>query len=259
MKHTTLSLLLAAVPASAASLTGLWEFDNSANPAQATVGADLGFAGAAPGTWSATLADDASTPLSGVITTAAAASANIITASHGIAPNGGGLYVNQWSVLVDIHSPAGSRNSWRTIFQTNTGNSNDGDYFIDPTSDTLGVAALTYSASPINETVWTRLVVTFDLAASDVRTYLNGSLFHTHSIAGGLDGRFALDPQLLFFSDNDGDNAPMNVGAIALWEGALTAGEVSALGSAGAAIVPEPSAALAAASALLLGGLRRRR
>lgn len=262
MKSTSIALLLAVVPAGAASLTGLWEFDNSANLAQATVGADLSFAGAAPGTWSATLADDSSTPLTGVITTAAATSANTISASHGIAPNGGGLYVNQWTVLVDIHSPVGSRSSWRTIFQTNMGNANDGDYFIDPSADTVGVGAITYSASAMNESVWTRLVVTFDLAASgpsDIRTYLNGSLFHTHTLSDGLDGRFSLDPALLFFSDNDGDNAPMNVGAIAMWDGALTAGEVSALGSAGASIVPEPSSALAGVSALLIAALRRRR
>jgi hypothetical protein len=44
--------------ASGATLTGLWLFDNSANPAEATVGSDLVFSGTSP-SHSSTLADDA--------------------------------------------------------------------------------------------------------------------------------------------------------------------------------------------------------
>lgn len=258
MKHTLFLLLFATAPVGAATLAGLWEFNNSGNLAQATVGTDLSFSGSAPGSWSATLADDASNALTGVITTPAGAQANIISATHGIAPNGGGIYVNQYSILVDIHSPASSRNTWRAIYQTNTTNSNDGDYWIRDNDDLLGNSVLGYTPTAIDETVWSRLVVTFDLGANDVRTYLNGSLVYAHGV-GGLDGRFSLDPQVLFFADENGENAPMNVGAIAIWDGVLTAGDVSALGAAGAAI-PEPGTAslLVGVFVLLLGARRRR-
>lgn len=264
-KHicTALALFGASMaPSMAATLTGLWEFSDSGNLGQATVGNNLTFAGAAPGTWSASLADDQADSLSGVITTAAATSGNQIVANHGISPNGGGAFVNQYSILFDVFSPAGSRSSWRTLFQTNTANTNDGEYFIRNNNGAIGVGDLGYSATAPDASSWSRLVLTFNLApsgASDVRAYIDGSLFHTHTLTGGLDGRFALDPAVLLISDEDGDNAPLNVGAIAIYDGALSPAEVSALGAAGAAIpVPEPGVSalgLAAAAGLL----RRRR
>lgn len=250
-------LLLACAPCPAANLAGLWLFDESANPAKATVGTDLTLAGAAPGTWSASLADDSSTSLTGVVTTPAATSANRFIATHGIAPNGGGIYVNEYSIVMDIFSPAGSRNSWRTIMQTNQNNSNDADYFIRDSDDMLGVSGLTYSTTPIDETRWSRLVVTFDVGSA-ITTYLNGTLHHLHA-GSNVDGTYSLDPTVLFFSDNDGDNAPLHVGALAIYNGILTGPEVAALGAAGAAI-PEPSALLLGlgAAGTLLGRRRRR-
>ena len=257
-----LVLLSAPVALPAAVLTGLWEFDDQTNPGAATVGVPLSFAGAAPGTWSATLSDDQADSLAGVLTTPPAAAATRFIATHGIAPNGGGAYVNEYSVLVDLFSPAGSRAAWRTIFQTNENNTNDADYFINPTGN-AGVGALTYSPAALDASSWTRLVVTFDLESagpSVVRTYLNGLPFHTHALSGGLDGRFALDPTLLFFTDEDGDNAPLHIGAVATFSGALSEGEVAALGTAGAAVVPEPqTAGLLAAALAGLAGRRRSR
>lgn len=154
--------------------------------------------------------------------------------------------------MVDLFSPADSRDSWRTIFQTNTGNSNDGEFFISNNNNSIGVAALGYSSGEIDETKWTRLVLTFDLtqAGGDVQSYLNGTPFFSHPEDPGIDGRFSLDPFLYFFTDNDGDNAPVNVGTVAIFDGALTPAEVSALGGAGA-VIPEPSALVL----LALGGL----
>ncbi len=161
--------------------------------------------------------------------------------------------------MADIFSPAGSRSGWRAIFQTNQTNSNDADYFIRNSNDTLGISALGYSGSAIDETSWTRLVITVDLALTggDVKAYVNGSLFHTHASDQTTTGTYALDPTLLFFSDNDGENLPLNVGTLAIYEGVLTAPEISALGTAGLA-VPEPAAPALAALAALLGFRRRR-
>ncbi len=258
------SILLAALwmtgDGGAATLTGLWLFDNGANPGQATVGNNLVFEGTAP-TYSASIADEGATSLTGVITTAAAVSTNRIRADHGIGANGGGLFVNQYTIVADIFSPAASRGAWRTIFQTSTANGNDGEYFIRPDNDNLGSAELTYTGSPINETLWSRLVLTFDLtlAGGDAQAYLDGGLHYSHTGNLIVDGRYALDPFLYFFTDNDGDNAPLNVGALAIYDGILTPLEVSALGRAGTAIpIPEPSA-FAFVGLAVLAGLRRRR
>lgn len=243
-------------PLHAATLSGYWAFNNSANLGQATVGNNLTIVGTAP-TYSATLTDDFSTSLSGVITTTTG-TANRLVATHGIAPSPGAFVIN-YTFVMDIFSPAASRSQWRSIFQTNQGNTNDADYFIRNSNDQLGVSGIGYSTGSINEGKWTRLAITVDLNLNggDVKTYLDGSLFYTHPTNQTTTGTYALDPTVLFFADNNGENFALNVGALAIFSGTMTASEVSALGAVGTAI-PETSA-------VLLGGLgmlallRRRR
>lgn len=256
MKTLTASLFFLPFAATAATLTGQWDFSNPANLGEATVGNDLIMEGTAP-THSAALADDSLASLNGVITTVNGG-ANRIRADHGIAPNGGS-FVNQYSIVTDIFSPAGSRGSWRTIYQTNTSNGNDGDFFIRPDNDGLGVGDLGYSGSPIDESAWTRLVLTVDLtqAGGDVNSYLDGALHFAHPGDPAIDGRFSLDPFFYLFTDNDGDAAPLNVGMVAVYSGVLTPGQVASLGAAGSP-VPEPSSALLLVLASAIG-LRRRR
>lgn len=250
------SLLLTVPQLDAATLAGLWTFDNPANIGKATVGNDLTVAGAAPA-YSATLADDSSTALSGVITTVGGA-ANRLVATHGIAPSPG-AYVTQYTIVADLFSPAASRSQWRSIFQTNQSNSNDADYFIRNTDDHLGVSGIGYSTGAINEGAWSRMVITVDLSltGNDIKTYLNGSLFYSHPTDQTMTGTYALDPSILFFADNDGENAPLNVGMLAIYSGTMAPSEVSALGVVGSAI-PEPAASLLGGLGILML-LRRRR
>jgi hypothetical protein len=249
---TVFSLALV-LPASSASLVGLWEFNNAGNLGQATVGTDLTIAGTAP-THSATLADAVANSQSGVITTAFGVG-NHLVATNALGGNGGGAFTNQYSILIDLQSPVASRGTWRSLYQTSPANGNDGDLFIRNSDTAVGVSALTYSA-PINDTVWNRLVVTFNIGTS-VTSYLNGTLLHNHS-ASTLDGRFALDTTFLLFGDEDGENNPLNVGTVAFWDGALTGSEVAALGVAGSP-VPEPTGALLILLAAAGSIVRRRR
>jgi hypothetical protein len=249
--------------AEGAALKGLWAFDNPGNLGQASIGTNLTINGTAPA-YSATLSDDLATPMTGVVTTLVGA-ANGFTATHNIAPNGGGSFVNEYSIMVDMFTPAASRSSWRTIFQTNVANTNDGDYFIRNDNDHMGTASMTYSLNAINEAKWSRLVLTIDLdpvaTSTIINAYVDGALFYSHTGTSTdllRDGRFSLDPSILIFRDNDGDNGALNVGALAIWDGVLTAGEVATLGVAGAAI-PEPATGFLALAATGLGLMRRRR
>jgi hypothetical protein len=242
------------------NLRGLWEFNNSSNIGQATVGPNLGIVGTSP-SHSASLNDGITGSLSGVITTVGG-TANRLTVDHGIRPNGGGSFVNQYTLLFDIFSPAASRSAWRCLFQTNTSNANDGDYFIRNDNDRLGTASLTYSSSSLLEDRWQRVVISVDLGGESFRTYVNGSLFYAHSTTSSdlnVDARYSLDPRLLLFADDTGENASLNVATVAIWERALSATEASNLGGPTVQFIPEPSSALILCIGTLLLGARRNR
>ena len=58
------------------------------------------------------------------------------SAEHGITPNGGGNKVNIYTIVMDIKIPASGQ--WYTIYQTETANTADGDWFIGPNGN-MGV------------------------------------------------------------------------------------------------------------------------
>lgn len=248
MKNPILHVLALAVTstvAPAASLVGLWEFNDPQNLGKATVGADLVINGASPA-HHASLADDSATSLSGVITTVQGTSSttpafnSYLVATNPIGANGGGAYTNAYSLLFDIFTPAGDgRSAWRSLLQTALDNNNDGDLFLNP-ANAIGVGALTYQGT-VTAGQWTRIVLSVELGVKNT-AYLNGVALPNFN-ADSVDGRFSLDPTFLLFGDEDGENSSLNVGAVALFSGALTAGEVFALGGAGGTI-PEPAAAL---------------
>ena len=229
------SLLAFALTASAQTVptpSGLWEFNNAGSITQATVGSNLSVTGATPS--HAVSLSDGSKTLNGVITTVGGTANRLVMPNSG-GGNGGGTYTNEYTILFDIFSPSASRSSWRCLFQTNTGNSNDGDFFIRNNNDQMGSAELGYSSSSLPDSVWKRVVIVADLG-SFYRVYVDGVLFHTHS-SRPVDGRYSVEGSLLLFADDTNENAALHVGAVAFWRQSLDATQVGALGAAGAAIV----------------------
>lgn len=219
-----------------ANLVGLWEFEDSGNLTAATIGSDLALTGADGAVAGSGTPSDLGASQLGV--------GDYYTVTHGIAPNGGGSYVNEFTILWDVMYPADTAGSWKTFWQTNTANSNDGDLFISPTGD-IGVAATGYTVNTTSPDTWYRVVVSVDNDAF-YRIYVNGNEWLDGAIQP-VDGRFSLDPVFLVFADNDGDDALMNLSNLAVWDTALDAGAVGALGGAGRAIaVPEPATLLLA-------------
>lgn len=235
-----------------AALTGLWEFSDNTQIGKATAGADLTVAGAAPA-FAAASADGQAVPvtLQGVITSVAGVGNHLI-AEHGIGANGGGsgARANQYTLVFDVRRP--NTTAWRTLYQTDLTNGADAQYFVRTGSNTLGRAAITYSSGVMEANRWYRLAIAVDLEARSYLTYLDGALFHSHTVPAA-DGEFSLDPErVLFLADNDAENHPLSLGLIATYSSALTPEEISALGTAGTAIPYEinnlPPAVTAAAA-----------
>ena len=239
---------------SQAAIIGVWEF-NTNNVGLATVGNNLTVVGTSP-TWSASQTYNGRT-LTGVIDTTPG-TGNHLIATHGIAANGGGTRVNQYSLLFDIRRP--NTDQWRTLFQSDITNSNDGDYFVRNSDARLGVGSLGYTETyqmPADQ--WARVVITSDLAAGGAyRTYVDGTLVHTHTQPALDSDRFSFLPTVLLFGDEDNENQLLSVGAIAMWDQSLTATEVGQLGFAGTA-VPEPSTLATVGFIALVFGFYRQR
>jgi hypothetical protein len=259
------SAVTANVPA---GYTGLWRFNNSSNFGKATVGTDIAFnttyGGVMTGPYTEIGTINAPTLYwdGGIFQEQ---SWNYMKVTHGIAANGGGSYVNSYTIMVDYYQ--GSLNGlwngdyYNSLYNTSTTNSNDGDLFI-KTSETTGLSvigngATGYSTQTFEESTWHRIVLSVD-NSSFFRVYVDGALF-LDAVGQGVDGRFSLDPTFCLFADNDWEDSWGLVGTAATWNHALTSTEVAAMGGwlngsttpTGLYIVPEP-----ATMALLgLGGL----
>lgn len=147
---------------------------------------------------------------------------------HGMASNGGGSFVNEYTLRIDFKIAA--LGSWHAFFQTNTANANDGDCFINPTGN-IGVAATGYSSLAIRPGEWYRLVVSVK-NGSFYNLYLDGQLLLAGSVQS-TDGRFAIENPLLLFADENGEDGSIDCAELAIWDIPLAAPEVKQIGGFG--------------------------
>lgn len=198
---------------------GLWLFDDPDHLTQSAVGTDLAEVGT-------------HTAVAGISTGDGAVADGIgsyLICSHGIAPNGGGSYVNNWTLLLDVKFPASSAGYWMSLYQTNSSNGNDGDCFIS-TSRTIGVGATGYTSRIVQAQVWYRIVISVS-NTNFYRIYVDGAKWLEGTVQS-LDGRFSLDPAILLFADENGEDYPIHCTTAAVWGQALNDSQVSSLGNA---------------------------
>ncbi|MBI5217872.1 MAG: metallophosphoesterase [Bacteroidia bacterium] len=199
------------------SLAGRWTFDNLSNLTQAAVGSDL----VLHGTHQAVSGPDAG---DGAVSIGVG---SYYECTHSIAPNGGGTgsYVNEYSLLFDFMVPDIS--VWHCFYQTNMSNSNDGEVFVN-TIGNIGISVTGYSPLSIMRDVWHRLVVTVDMGNS-LRYYLDGKLI-LEGTSQSVDGRYSLDPTVLFFADDNSEDNEIHIAQLAIFNTCLTKNEVFDLG-----------------------------
>lgn len=245
LAQTTVALILGLGVAANAAVTGQWDFNSG--DISATVGTDLAYRGD-----TATVTTFSSTTIGGnpanVMGFPATTPSQGYTMTHGIAANGGGSYVNQWTLIMDIMFPSASSGQWRALLQTNQGNANDGDLWVNTGN---GIGGIGQYHGTILANTWHRVAFVFDLSlpSDQLRKFIDGLLVGTQS-AGSLDGQYALDPTALLFTDNDNETAAGFVNSIQIHDTMLSDGYIASLGGATAAgipAVPEP------ASGLLMG------
>lgn len=194
---------------------------------------------------------------------AASGSGENMRAVNPIGANGGGAFTNDFTLAFDVNFPTfPGTGGFASLLQTNANNANDVDFFVRSNGDIdLGSGNV---PAGITADTWYRLVFTNKNIGgiNETLLYVDGVLIG--GVNNGVDGTFTLESNFFIFSDNDGDTVRTLVNSAALWEGALTAGEIARLGRASvnglgalALPVPEPTTGLL----VLLAGaaLTRRR
>ena len=214
-------------------LVGQWDFNDPENLTAATAGTDLILSGSHTAVAGFRESDGA----------ARIGPGSFYSCSHGIAANGEGSNVNEWSAVIDFSYPASGMDYWKCFYQTNPSNADDGDCFIH-TDGSIGSAATGYSGSDEGTPdfyalpdTWYRLVIGVD-NGTEYSIYANG----TKVLAGNIqsiDGRFSLEDTLLLFADDNGDDYPIDVSMVALYDRALSASQVAALKGPGGQDLPQ--------------------
>jgi hypothetical protein len=122
-------------------------------------------------------------------------------------PNGGGIYINQFTLIFDLLIPGTM--GWVPLFNTNPANANDADFHVTDTG-AVGIGVIGFSAPGlITPNTWNRIAFAANLTAGTVVYYINGSPVFSGSAT--LDGRHSLysnidgGPDLLLF--NEGNTA----------------------------------------------------
>jgi hypothetical protein len=268
------SLMLCPSVAPAATLVGLWEFNNPANLAQATVGSAATLFGTTSSTTGVTGSDGAIDIATGI--------ASYITVGNPIAANGASgtpTRTNQFTIVLDFMIPdfddGGADNgNFTGLFDFDNGGG-DGDYFIRKQANAaelgvstqwnyVGAGATTSNngaAGTVRDNTWYRLVLTANNGvAGESSVFLNGTLIGDHATGTIDNARRSLSTSTalrVFWDNTAGENSRALVSNLALYDGRLTDAEAIALGGAGAAI-PEPSALVLAGLGSLMLGRRRR-
>ena len=159
---------------------------------------------------------------------------------HGAAPNGGGGFVNDYTIILDALFPVVDR--WTSLYQTDTtlpiSDGSDGDWFVNP-SNGLGISG-NYGGTVVANT-WHRLVLVVDSASGNFTSYLDGAEVQQNAGSIELDGRFSLFDEFFLFADESGGAGEMGavtINSLQVRAEALSGEAIAALGGASAAGIP---------------------
>jgi hypothetical protein len=215
------------------SLVGLWEFKKASDLNRAEVGYPLLYmpapasTGIIEGIFSG---DHLHIPYR-----------SFLYVDHGMAANGGGKNVNQYTIAFDIRLP--KLGVEYALLNTTPHGNGAGDVWINPDGR---VGQGTYSEQKLAANVWYRVVFSADLAKGERKYYVDGQLVHRQT-GEKLDGRFSLKvpdkPFFTVFADSKGEASPIDVEQIALWNYPMPDSAVSALGGPTVKIRSAPAGA----------------
>ena len=161
--------------------------------------------------------------------------------THGIAPNGGGTRVNQYTLIYDLFIATSGPGAASLLQTSSTANTDDGDLFWQGSNFGQGGGGYngrgTFTAG-----AWHRVVAAYDMAATPpvVTKYVDGIKQDDWTANQGLDApRRAMGPSAILFGDGDQDERrEMFVSSIQVRAGRLSDAELALLGSPTSSGIP---------------------
>jgi len=243
------SFTINAAGGSSAPVTGQWDFDGG-NLA-ATVGTALEYLGGPAGLTAQGTAFGTTTSFG--IENINGLPANVMRVpgdlsnqigyimNHGIAPNGGGTRVNQYTIIFDIYVAETGPGAASLLQTSSANNTDDGDLFWQGGNFGQGTDGYrgkgTFTAG-----AWHRVAAAYDMAANPpvVVKYVDGIKQDDWTANQGLDNlRRSMAPTAILFGDGDQDERrEMYVSSIQVRAGRLSDAELALLGGPSADGIP---------------------
>ena len=213
---------IATVMAQVPEPSGQWKFDNSSDLMAAAVGnitlspAVMDGASVSPATVSEAgiVAAEGARESAGIFVPAA--SALKVERAEGAEAS------TNYTWMIDLKVP--DAYVYDGLFQTSTGNSNDGEVFISKSQ--IGANAMGGYFGCIWNDVWYRVV--FTNSNGSLKLYVNGVKLTEYETD---NGRWEIDPVFYLHADDDGEMSDTYISEVAFWETPLTDAEVAELGS----------------------------
>jgi hypothetical protein len=201
-------------------ITGSWLFEDAGNLGKASVGQDLILVG---GGFESVAGPGASNRAVRV------PFGSYFRALHGIAANGGGSRVNNYTLMVDFRIPESG--IYYSIYQSTLENNDDAEFFINRDGH-FGVGGTGYSDYAVPAGEWHRLVISASMG-NLYEYYIDGVLIHQGNLdAAATDSRFSWLPEaVLLFADEDGEDNEIDIAEVTIWGGAMNSDEIDALGA----------------------------
>ncbi|MCA9515144.1 MAG: metallophosphoesterase [Myxococcales bacterium] len=164
---------------------------------------------------------------------------------HGLGGNAGGVFLNAYTLVIDLKLDARAPRQWAAILQTHAQNVNDAEWAVDRE---LGLGGRERYGGRVEYGRWYRLALVVDPASGLVSSYIDGVLAVAAKRAV-LDGRYSLEPIALLFADDDHQTTGVWVNSLQIRAEALSAAAIAALGGPTADGVPRPEAPTLAVTA----------
>jgi hypothetical protein len=165
---------------------------------------------------------------------------------HGIAANGAGSYVNQYTLILDVLYPAASHDQWRAFLQTSADNPTDAEFYANPANG-IGISGV-YDGQ-LQADTWHRVAFAVDLSGPGpspiVAKFIDGVKVGEQVLGGGTDGRWSLytaddpaTPWALLFAEPAGFTQAGYVSSVQIRGGRLSDAALAAMGGPSAEKIP---------------------